>query len=279
MHMQKGFTMVELLIALLLGTIISSIALMLFLSGQRSQALQQATSEIQDGSNFSLDYMVKNIRKANFGSDGETVNNNSPNGGIVLTSTNLSGVSNGFVTLNAASDSASNRVNVGNSDQLTIQYLVPQDQVNQGFFDCTGQQVTQSRYVVERYFVRQNGGLVCTSNRDGNVGSLGSNAQLIMPGVDYFRVLLSVQRSGDSALRDVSINTYNGVDNIVGVKLGILVTSNQTIGTNIAFNQGQSIRVLDRTVALNSTNTTTSNLRVVLEQTVAFRNAIGGGAS
>lgn len=276
MRMQKGFTMVELLVALLLGTIISSIALMLFLSGQRSQALQQATSEIQDGSNFSLDYIMKNIRKANFSADATTVNSSSPNGGIVLTSTNVSGISNDLVTLNQASNSASNRIDIKNSDQLTIQYFVSQDQVDQGFFDCTGQQVTQSRYVVERYFVRQNGGLVCTSNRGGAVDNLRSNAQLIMPGADYFRVLLSVRRTSDSTLRDVSINTYNGVDNIVGVKLGVLVTSNQTIGTNITSNKGKNIRVLDRTVVLNDENTTTSNLRVVLEQTVALRNAIGG---
>ncbi|MBF7688400.1 PilW family protein [Acinetobacter rathckeae] len=279
MYMQKGFTMVELMVALLLGTMISSIALMLFLSGQRSQALQQATAEIQDGSNFSLEYMVRNIRKSNFSGSGTTVNNDSANGGIVLSGKNLVGVSSDLVTLNEATKSASNHIDVVNSDQLTIQYFVSQDQVNQRFFDCTGQQVTESRYVVERYFVRQNGGLVCASNRGGNVNSLASNAQLIMPGVDYLRVLLSVQRSSDSALNDVAINQYNGVDNIVGVKLGILLRSNQTVGTNIALNQGQSVRVLDRTVQLSdlTTDKQTNNLRVVLEQTVALRNAIGGG--
>lgn len=278
MYMQKGFTMVELMVALLLGTMISSIALMLFLSGQRSQALQQATAEIQDGSNFSLEYMVRNIRKSNFSGSVTTVNNESANGGIVLSGKNLVGVSSDLVTLNEATKSASNHIDVVNSDQLTIQYFVSQDQVNQRFFDCTGQQVTESRYVVERYFVRQNGGLVCASNRGGNVNSLASNAQLIMPGVDYLRVLLSVQRSSDSALNDVAINQYNGVDNIVGVKLGILLRSNQTIGTNVTLNQGQSVRVLDRTVQLKdiSTDKQTNNLRVVLEQTVALRNAIGG---
>ncbi|MBF7686179.1 PilW family protein [Acinetobacter sp. B10A] len=277
MRTQNGFTMVELMIALLLGTIISSIALMLFLSGQRSQALQQATSEIQDSSNFSLDYIIKNIRMANFGANGNVVNSSSANGGIVLTTSNLNQVNSDLVTLDEASTSASNRININQSDQLTIQYFVTPFKVGDGFFDCTGRQVTASRYVVERYFVRENGGLVCASNSDGNIKNLEKNAQLIMPGVDYFRVLLSVQRENDNALRDVAINQYNGVDNIVGVKLGVLVRSNQTLGTNIASNQGQDIRVLDRTVQLSNKETTTNHLRVVLEQTVALRNAIGGG--
>lgn len=278
MHQQRGFTLVELMVALLLGTIISSVALMLFLSGQRSQALQQATSEIQDGSNFSLDYMVRSIRMANFSVNGTAiVNRDLANGGIVFNTTNLVGVSADAVTKSDATTSASNRVDAKQSDQLTVQYFVNQDQVNQGFFDCTGQRVDQSRYVAERYFIRPNGGLACASNGGGDVNNLLLNAQLILPGADYLRVLLSVQNMGNNTFSDVSIDKYNGVDNVVGIKLGILVTSTQAIGTNVASTPEKEIRVLDRTVKLSSKDDFTKNLRVVIEQTVALRNAIGGG--
>lgn len=44
---QKGFTLIELMIAITLGLLISAAALMIFLSSQRSLAIQGGMGEIQ----------------------------------------------------------------------------------------------------------------------------------------------------------------------------------------------------------------------------------------
>lgn len=273
LKLQKGFTLIELMISLVLGLIVSAAALTLFFSAQRSYTLQQANSEMQENSNFALEYVVRNIRMANY--NGSTVvNGESSTSGIVLTANNLSGAPAGVFTRAAASTSFSN-VNV-KSDQLTIQYQVTSDQVSQGFFDCQGRQVTASRFVVERYFVREGGGLACTSNVDGNVNALSGNGELVIAGVDYFHVLLMIKDASNN-LRDISIADYDGVASIVGVQMGVIVRSNQSFGTEKYIDNNRNIQILDQTVKLNADTQATKKqfLRDIVIQTVALRNALG----
>ncbi|GAB3051978.1 PilW family protein [Acinetobacter apis] len=271
LNLQKGFTLVELMASLVLGLLVSAAALALFFSAQRSYTLQQATSEMQENSNFALEYVVKNIRMANY--NGSTVvNGESSNSGIVLTDKNLPGASTSLLT--KAQVGFSN-VSV-KSDQLTIQYQVTSDQVNQGFFDCQGQKVTASRYVVERYFVREGGGLACTSNVGGNLSALSGNGELVIAGVDYFRVLLMIKNEKND-LKDISIAGYDGVSNIVGIQMGVIVRSNQSFGTEKYIDNNRDIQILDQKVKLNADTQAVKQqfLRDVVIQTVALRNALG----
>ena len=64
-RVQSGFTLIELMIALALGLVISAAAIMLFLTGQRSYVLQQGMADLQDNANFGLNYVTKDIRHAN----------------------------------------------------------------------------------------------------------------------------------------------------------------------------------------------------------------------
>ena len=83
---QSGFTLIELMIALALGLVISAAAIMLFLTGQRSYVLQQGMADLQDNANFGLNYVTKDIRHANLNSPIAEVNDETAYSGIVLTS-------------------------------------------------------------------------------------------------------------------------------------------------------------------------------------------------
>lgn len=86
MKAQSGFTLIELMIALALGLIISAAAIMLFLTSQKSYSLQQGAAELQDNANFGLNYITQDIRLTNLNTQVSQINDQTAQGGIVLTS-------------------------------------------------------------------------------------------------------------------------------------------------------------------------------------------------
>lgn len=60
----SGFTLIELMIAMLLGLIVVAGVISIFLAGQRSYRTNQALGEVQDGSRIAFEMMAQDIRKA-----------------------------------------------------------------------------------------------------------------------------------------------------------------------------------------------------------------------
>ncbi|WP_277606323.1 PilW family protein [Acinetobacter sp. NIPH 2699] len=82
----SGFTLVELMLSLALGLIITAAAILLFLTGQRSLSMQQGVSDIQDNANFGLNYITQDIRLTNLNNSKAIINDETAAAGIVLTS-------------------------------------------------------------------------------------------------------------------------------------------------------------------------------------------------
>jgi type IV pilus assembly protein PilW len=60
----RGFTLIELMIAMLLGLIVIAGVTSVFLAGQRSYRTNQALGDVQDGSRVAFEIMARNIRDA-----------------------------------------------------------------------------------------------------------------------------------------------------------------------------------------------------------------------
>lgn len=352
-RLQQGFTLIELMISLILGLLVSAAALQILYTNSLSSNIQSAGSNIVDTNTFGLDYLTKQIRKANYGilsSQSFFLNHRTPQGGIVLTApdnltvfgntvagetvaSNLRGlsksnqqISDTFLTRSASSLSGSN-VKFGStalsSDQLTIQYKVSSD--NQ--VDCQSRNVMKDDYVIERYFVRD-GGLACASaiytysettakkdatnqnainidkykkpikqsdgsfNRDTSdtTQNLAGSGEIIIPNVDYFRVLLGVSDSKNfstnpstykltympipTPITTVNADPFPTLNNrrIVNVQIGLLVRSDGSVTAS----KDPSFTVLDKTdIKLNDTSKNDGKMRRVLETTVFLRNARG----
>lgn len=86
MNNQKGFTLIELMLSLALGLIISAAAIVLFMTGQKNLSMQQGSSDIQDNANFGLNYIVKDLRLINLNTPVAAVSDTTVYGGMVLTS-------------------------------------------------------------------------------------------------------------------------------------------------------------------------------------------------
>ncbi|WP_353142684.1 prepilin-type N-terminal cleavage/methylation domain-containing protein [Acinetobacter pragensis] len=287
---QRGFTLIELMISLAIGLIVVAAAIILFISSQKSIALQQGASDIQDNSNFALNYIAKDIRMANLGNSSASMTSNTAGGGVVLNKANLSAtttVNDSF--LSRAKVSGTSNVDV-DSDQLVIQYKP----LATGGFDCEGNQIDDtSQYVIQRYFIRRDANfstneteetalaLACDAGRySGNAATnFGDNGQIVMKRVDYFHVLLVTENSAGN-FRDMAIDDYIGLaekPRILGVKIGVLARSSQSVGTEPNIDNSKPFNVLGQEVSLNSTiqNAEIKNLREVIAQSVAIRNALG----
>lgn len=199
----KGFTLIELMVTLVLGLLISAAALQIFYTSSVNSRRQEASSQIQDNAIFGFSQIQQHIRRANYGAKSTSaydeffMNHLTPQGGVVLTAPggvagkwlegNLSGlvlnnaaIPSNLLSSNASSNSISNLAGIANSDQLTIQYRSDRN----GAFDCEGSTIPEGFYVIERYFVRMDNtitpnasGLACASAiydyDETNAGSIG----------------------------------------------------------------------------------------------------------
>ena len=282
---QKGFTLIELMVSLVLGLIVVGAGTMLFLSAQKNLALQNAASNIQNNANFGMGYLTKNIRISNLNTGNTVLNQNTPEGGIVFGQAN-----NIKVSQSQSAQSLSNIVNM-KSDQLTIRYKPKEDGV-----DCSGKNIKKSelnQYVVERYFVAEDDkvnqdeagkhvlSLKCQAGRQqvgqsinwqdkGGQTPKQTASNSIIQGVDYFTVRLIVVDS-TGKLAEFPISEYTKANapasNIVGMNLGLIVRSLQPLGTDT----GKIFNLFGKEFNLKD-NISTNYMREAISQTVALRN-------
>lgn len=177
LNSKQGFTLVELMISLVLGLLISAAVLQVYLANVRSVTLQEAGSSIIDSNVFGVPVLENHIRLANLGL-ADTINDTSEGAGIVLTQTgNLRDIKlDGDIDIPSTlltNTGDVTTVGTGNqwsamtatdtaSGQLTIQFRAPQN-----MFDCEGNlalgprsvdvsgvdKVIDGQIVIERYYL------------------------------------------------------------------------------------------------------------------------------
>ncbi len=308
---QAGFTLIELMVAITLGLLITAAAIQLYLTSVTSFNVQKAMSNIQDSASFGVNYILDDVRKANLSASSAYINDQQANAGLLLTASNVSDQVSGKYLLTLA-ETALTKSAVGDSnvdqksDQLTIRY-----QATQSDYDCTGKTLAAGTYVAQRYFVGSDKALRCVADqymRNGNTITavdgkpkttldLSGTGQIIIPSVDYMRIKVGYVKgalNNPTALNYVSVADYldtaktpamtKNIDGISQqikpyinvIQIGLLVQSNETAGNdvNVRNRNKKTFDVLGQSVALNSTNQDT-RLRQVVTQTISLRNAMG----
>jgi type IV pilus assembly protein PilW len=229
---QKGFTIVELMVSLVLGLIISAAAIQLFYTGQKSAIMQQGGSNLLNSGYFGLDYMVRDLRLSNLDATETLIDNTVLHGGIVLVRQNISSAATFQMTNATAANTMYTAANIGptnlnianvGSDQLVIQYRNTVS--NQ--FDCEGNAIGENVYVVQRYFLRRDTtnstdepnqplALACTAATytGDNIASLNLSGEgrIVVPRVDHFHVLLGV---ADDVMNGTDSTAVAGQDGVL----------------------------------------------------------------
>lgn len=84
---QKGFTLIELMISLFLGLLVSAAAIQVYIINAKTAGIQSSASELVEDAAFNLPIIERRVRLANLGL-ADNVAANEPGSGIVLTSAN-----------------------------------------------------------------------------------------------------------------------------------------------------------------------------------------------
>lgn len=248
----RGFSLVELLIALLLGSLITIAALELFSSNQRTFQLQRGLTDVQEQGRFGLDYISRQLRMMGFEDDSLGIAD-SP--GLVLSDITDSGK-----TYKASAEGGTG--NPGN-DRLTFSR-----HGDIGEMDCEGDELTAAKLLVNTYWV-QDEELRCMGNADDSTDGI-----TVLTGVDSFQVLVGVDTSNNNVPAATTYKTLNNVtpatDQITSMRVGLVLQATQDIPAPAA---SQDILLLDRQLSAASGGPVeTPAIRRVFVTTVRVRN-------
>ncbi|MDO5050311.1 MAG: PilW family protein [Moraxella equi] len=226
---QKGFTLIELMISLVLGLLIAAAVMQVYIMSIRTNNIQESGSNIQNASIFGLQRLEDGLRLANLGSSHRKINGATPAGGVVLTDANLAGIGPDMVTRDNAHPSNVNNVN---SDQLTISY---RNVSGRTMFDCQGNAINPDEMAIERYFLSgtaPNLHLFCdagraTTNADGVPTGIteGVNGPgtIFMENVDQFKVLIGAQDETTFNVGYLTVGQYQAMNQpIVSIRVAVL---------------------------------------------------------
>ncbi len=304
---QSGFTLIELMISLVLGLLISAAAVQIYMVNYRVSSVQQSSSDLQSASIFGIQEFERHVRLANLGNVVSHIDDTTPKGGVVLTNANVGAsptVDNKYLTRSVGDTGWAGVSNISGvaSDQLTIQFT---NATGREIFNCEGTAVPAGGRVIERYFLREPVGttstatvkplvLACdagsittsTTTTSGvttsttSVSNFGDNGADLIVGVDQFSVLLGTQGTGNTTNNKAGemvylpSSTYKGLTApkppIISVKLGLIVHGS----TAIAGSEDQeNFSLLGTTNQLKSDTARRKRIRTSYESTILLRNA------
>ena len=299
---QQGLTLLELMVALVLGLLIVAAGLAVFLNAQRAMGFQTSMGDIQQNANFGLSMLTQDLRHANLNTpSAQRVNNKFVGSGIVFVNANLpAGVRTNTANRLTAQGISEDATQAEASDQLTMQFMP--DVRGDDQFDCEGTAMVAGRTYVYRYYLDRlpnnqqiagsldRFGLYCDSgfyvDSSNSVVGLGANGQLIIQNVDAFKVRLLVKNPNGNlryttideylALMPTSIVDEKQYVNVIGIELGLLVTSSQSIGADASFNTSTKYTIAGQEVELQDNVNNGKYLRQAITQFVGLRNTLGG---
>lgn len=305
---QQGFTLIELMISLVLGLLISAAVIQVFITSQRVDRIQNAGSEIQDSVVFGLQGIEKQLRLTNLGNHGVSLTDKTALGGVVLTSSKNNNDSVNILTKNELGSAFLTRSHNMNSsgknskswngltntnspsDQLTIQYTNKTGQVLQ---DCEGKKIELDERVITRYFIledssnttgknRKNLNLNCDAGRiadDGTLIDFTDAGQTVIRNVDQFNIRLGVKQKVETngvsryEYTDMSVKDYMDMTTekpfITNIKIAILARSN----SNSPDDSNNEFTIFGSKQELKEQANASKYLRRIYETNVLLRNA------
>jgi len=285
----QGYTLVELMIALVLGLIIVLVAIQMLLAGQKSVAFQNAMANVQDNANIGLNYVVSDLKRTNLNLINRDMKSIGISGLIVNNSNFPPNITTNRKLSSSSSDTSPSLVEE-KSDVLVIQYrpnLV-------GGYDCEGNVITTTdEIIVQRYFLRRdtNGAsfdlaLACDAGKYTAAGTAitGLNAkdneggQIIMQRVDQFKVMVGVQNA-TGEMSYMTLKQFASVpatENLraVSLQIGLLVRSLDNSGANTEEQPLYTLLNIEQKVK-KPTGMNAKFLRISVEQTIALKNGLG----
>lgn len=189
---QTGFSLVELMVAMGLGLVLSAGAVQLLITNRQTAFYQEALSEVQDVGRFAANFIVNDLRKA-----GYTESIDTP----------IDPLDSGNTTNGAA----------GANDQVEINYVAGPG----GDIGCEGGVIAEGNDVTNHYFV-SDFALVCDENGNGTGVNLASD-------IESFQLLYGVDDDADGIPNTYEADPPVDLQTVVAVRVGILIRGTRNV--------------------------------------------------
>lgn len=284
---EKGFSLIELMIAMTLGILLLTGVIQIFLSSKQAYGTVSGASQTLDNGRLSFHFLAGSLSKAGYWGDPAITRFYREDTSIAF---NHSGASNAPYSDNYTGVFAEGAYIFGDDNDSTDANVVDgTDQVWLRFnghddlplFNCAGQAVTSTQVAVERYYISELDGservtsLVCeTTLMDfDNITGISSapgtpviTTQPLIPGVENMQILFGERDKGFTQLRFLKADDVTDWTLIESVRIALLATSADEVNS---VTRANGYDLLDVT-----TNAPTDRrARRVFERTIALRNS------
>ncbi|MGB7987796.1 MAG: PilW family protein [Candidatus Methylophosphatis roskildensis] len=244
--LQRGVTLIELMIALAIGLLIVLVITSAYMSGIGAQRAQTDLTRLEESARFGFDLVSRSVRRAGFrdtlstysdlyaGPIAQEICGADPAVGPSIRATNdLSTVDLGGGVV----------ANIHNkSDSLTVRYYGQDNPDNTGpdgvVLDCLGNAVRRGTLVQDTIYVaadpanNNEPSLFCSTDNPAVVNPADRNLALI-PGVESLQLLYAEDTDGDTVTnRYAPANKVAVWDDVRGVLVSLIVRTTQATGSD-----------------------------------------------
>lgn len=261
MNYQKGLSLIELMIAMTLGLILTFGVVQIFLSSKQTYTVVTSQSETQENARVVKHFLGRGLRHAGYWDDATTP--------IALPA--VGDFDENQIVFGANNDSTDAGV-VDGTDTITVRFNGTADGQLQG---CTGMTPDENEIIVDRYYIAPAGpneqvsSLRCDSELQNMTGVANStDSQPLIIGVENLQIEFGIG-SADRITQYVSADEVTNWGQVRSVRYALLVTSNQNTGGQEDTN---TYNLIDgESVTVSGDN----RLRQVRRDTVFLRNFRG----
>ncbi|MBO9493781.1 PilW family protein [Thalassotalea sp. G20_0] len=213
---QQGFSIVEMMLAFVLGLIVAGSALQLMVNNSRSAGVNEFIATAQENGRHSLYIMSTEFRRAGFRS---TI-------GADPTQPFYLGRCEGGAVCTIDGGGT-------NSDRVAIQYEPMPNRDNGQLQDCTGATVVPGALTADVYFVARdhannNINTLFCRGYDPLTGNPRGHAQALVQGVDRLQALYGIAPAGETYINQyVPASGVADWKQVLGIRLGVLVSAGE----------------------------------------------------
>ncbi|WP_027707094.1 PilW family protein [Zooshikella ganghwensis] len=225
---QKGLSLIELMIALVLGLLLVAGVIQIFLGTSQTYRLTGDIARVQENARFALDILARDIRMAGY---------SDPDKGEILP---FFAVDSADCPENDDNNCSTNADDVNNSDRLAVVF----DPINNA--DCIGNGVDADDVIINLYYIDEEDGIASLYCRGWNRTDSAwvSTPQPLVDGIERMQVLYGVTNTAGNAIQQyVNRNDVTDWTKVRAVRVGLLVSTGALRGS--IESKSRSYTVLD----------------------------------